>query len=284
MRRAVLLLIIGGCGRIGFSPISQTDAADGPAPDAVAPFSTPVMLTMLSSAFEDDDPTLTDDELEIYFSSDRPGSQASDIWRSLRASTSDPWAAPMNVAQLNTAADEQTPELSADGLTMFLARDTSSSTMIDIFVSTRATRNQPWSTPVLVAELASGSDDFAPATSPDQLAMVFTRGAVTVDAKLFLTTRTSTTAAWGTPVAIVDAPGELENQAWLGDASIYYTINVGAAEQRIARAARTAPGSFAAPQTIPEIDLPGSESDPWLSVSERAIYFEHEDDLYMATR
>jgi hypothetical protein len=278
MRHAVVLVLLGACGRIGFTAQSDATSSDG----ALGAFSAPMPIAELNSASEDDDPTLTDDELEIYFTSTRPNDIGEDIWRSQRASTSDPWGTPTNVAELNTAASEATPELTSDGLTIFLARD-GGATGTDIFVSTRAARDQPWSVPVPVTELVSNNFDWAAATSPDQLTMIFTRGAPLTDAQLLLTTRASVGNAWSTPVVVLDVTGQQENQAWLDEVDIYYTIN-SSSLQTIYRADRIGSAGFGPPVAIPEIDLAGSESDPWLSPSTRAIYFEHEDDLYVAYR
>jgi hypothetical protein len=71
----------------------------------------------LNSDFADIEPVLSRDGLEIYFVSDRPGSQlyppdgccgpagqpSPDIWVSRRASTSDPWGTPENLDDVNAS-------------------------------------------------------------------------------------------------------------------------------------------------------------------------------------
>src|SRR5688572_22930516 len=61
-------------------------------------WSAPVEIVELTSGFGEDDPSLTDDLLEIYFGSRRTGSiGAEDIWMASRASPADPWGTPTNV-------------------------------------------------------------------------------------------------------------------------------------------------------------------------------------------
>jgi hypothetical protein len=280
MRRVAMLLLVGACGRISFDA-RQDARGDGASLDAeLGAVSAPMPIAELNSIDEDDDPTLTDDELEIYFTSGR-GNAGGNIWRSQRASKADAWDAPAMVTELSTAAEEQTPELTADGLTIFFARD--AGTSIDIFMSTRAARGAPWSTPVRVTELASNAEDSAPATSPDQLTMIYTRGSVTADAQLLLTTRASLTDTWSAPAVVLFAAGQQYDQAWIGYEIVYYTVNTPKV-QAIYRAQRTGPTTFGQQEAIPELDIPGDEADPWLPSAQRAIYFEHDNDLYVAKR
>jgi hypothetical protein len=95
--------------------------------------------------------------------------------------------------------------------------------------------------------------------------------------------RASLTDAWGVPAVVLDAAGQQEDQAWIGDDVVYYTVNMPNV-QAIYRAMRTGPTTFGPQLAIPELDIPGDEGDPWLPRSQRAIYFEHDNDLYVATR
>src|SRR5262245_946591 len=127
------------------------DAANGSgdAPvDAAVPLGpwsapTPIEITPV----DDDDPTATGDLLELYFN------RTNDIYVTKRASLTDPWGAPVAVAELNTGNTETTPEVTYDGLTIYFASSRAGSLGgNDIWRSTRTSRTVPWSTPVHVNE------------------------------------------------------------------------------------------------------------------------------------
>ena len=94
------------------------------------PWGEPVNLgpTVNSSAF-DSDASLSADGLELYFNSNRPGGYGyCDIWVTRRATTSDPWGAPVNLGPtVNSSIDEGDAEISSDGLTLYFNRWNSSS-------------------------------------------------------------------------------------------------------------------------------------------------------------
>ncbi len=80
----------------------------------------------LNTPYDEQQPTLSRDGLEIYFVSNRLGSQidpdgavSADIWMSTRASTADPWSAPQPVAALNSRYWEGRAALSFDGTTIY---------------------------------------------------------------------------------------------------------------------------------------------------------------------
>jgi len=74
-----------------------------------------------SATAQDGHPNLRRDGLEIVFFSTRPGTLgAQDLYSSSRASTSDPWSAPVNLGALvNSAAPDTRPSLSWDGTTLY---------------------------------------------------------------------------------------------------------------------------------------------------------------------
>lgn len=90
---------------------------------AGAEWSEPVNLTPLNTAFNDRQAFLSNDELTIYLSSDRPNGFGSlDMWMSERASLESEWRTPVNLGPpINTAAPDFAPNLSADGHLLFFA-------------------------------------------------------------------------------------------------------------------------------------------------------------------
>jgi hypothetical protein len=137
---------------------------DLPIPDtfAACPFGAPRRIDLLSETdATDDDPTLTADLLEMYFNSDRPGGEGyADVYVSRRDSVSDPWGAPRLVAGLSTSVGETTPEISEDGLTIWVASDQAGGEGdADIWRWTRPDRDSSWGGRTRIAELSTRERD-----------------------------------------------------------------------------------------------------------------------------
>src|SRR5262249_34464001 len=97
--------------------------------------------------------TLTDDMLEIYFTSNK------DIWVSRRASKDVPFGPSQGLDAINTTSKETSPAISADGLTLWFATDRADSTNLDIWMAKRDSRDTDWGPPVSCPNLNSPGDD-----------------------------------------------------------------------------------------------------------------------------
>ena len=97
-------------------------------------------------------PSISADGLSLYFVSNRPdGYGETDIWVTTRATTQDDWAEPVNLGPaINNATYVQGPSISADGLVLFFEsiRLGSGVGSCDLWMSRRATTNDPWGEPV----------------------------------------------------------------------------------------------------------------------------------------
>jgi hypothetical protein len=84
-------------------------------------FSPPTLITELSTPQRDTRTTIRRDGLEIFITSDRPGSVGLlDVWVSTRATAFDLWSPPVNPGpSINTTANDGAPALSADGATFY---------------------------------------------------------------------------------------------------------------------------------------------------------------------
>ena len=81
-------------------------------------------LTALNTASNDEGASLMADELTIFFTSDRAnGAGQLDIWMSTRATKTSPLSPAVNVAVVNSAADEMNVAVSADGRELFFSSD-----------------------------------------------------------------------------------------------------------------------------------------------------------------
>ena len=91
--------------------------------DPAQPFSAPVLIPELDSPEIDEGPSLTTDELEIFFESTRGGTTF-DIYTARRASISDPFDPPVPVTELNTPNDDTLPFISGDGRRLYFNYNT----------------------------------------------------------------------------------------------------------------------------------------------------------------
>src|SRR5262249_8488110 len=101
------------------------------------------------------------------------------------------------------------PAVSLDGLRIWFASDRGSVGRGQIWMASRASRAGPWNAPAPVAELASGSIDFAPAVdatettlylSSDRANAAATAGGA--DFAAYAATRAWTGGAWGWPAPV----------------------------------------------------------------------------------
>jgi WD40-like Beta Propeller Repeat len=98
-------------------------------------------VSELNSAGNDIQPNVRKDGREIVFSSNHAYANAKggqDIYVSTRASTDDPWSAPVNLGDaVNTGAAESRPSLSWDARTLLFGRTPGPEGMSDIYITTR---------------------------------------------------------------------------------------------------------------------------------------------------
>jgi hypothetical protein len=122
-------------------------------PTIADPWGEPVNLgSTINSPNWEYGPSISADGLSLYFVSNRPGSYGdSDIWVVTRETTNDDWGEPVNLGPtINDAMYTQGPSISADGLVLFFEsiRPGSGVGSCDLWMSRRATINDPWGEPV----------------------------------------------------------------------------------------------------------------------------------------
>ena len=167
-------------------------------------FGTPQIVAELNAPPDrTDNPTLTGDLLEIYFTSDRVSGNG-DVWFATRTRATDPFGAPAPVTAVNTDGFETSSAISTDGLTLWFGSDRPGGAGdIDVWVSTRASRTEPWSTPVNVVDLNSPVDDIP--RPPGQHGLVMPLSSQRTDPQsyeTYLAARPSSGAPFSTPVLI----------------------------------------------------------------------------------
>lgn len=117
----------------------------------------------------DGQPFVTADGQELWFTSNRDGGRGGvDLWRAEATATG--FAAPENIAALNSTVDDWFPMLSADRLTVYfssLRTATGARGKFDIWTAHRDTLDGAFSPPTLVDAINSSGEDFATWLSPD---------------------------------------------------------------------------------------------------------------------
>jgi hypothetical protein len=107
-------------------------------------FSPATLVSELSSAATDQRPSVRFDGLEIFFYSNRPGSDGNDLWVSTRNTVFEPWSTPENLGPtVNSTYADQQPFIAADRQTLFFASNRPGGfDALDLYVTTR-TKNKP---------------------------------------------------------------------------------------------------------------------------------------------
>jgi Tol biopolymer transport system component len=159
---------IGGLG--GGDVWKATRASVGAAWDP------PVNVTEVNSAASDVGTEVSPDGLTLYFSSNRAGGAGRlDFYVSTRPNRSAAWSAPVRIAELSSPESDEGIFVSPSGLVAYFHSDRDAATpgVYTIYRATRTSVQVPWSTPVRVAELDSGTGDENPWVTADDCTMYF---------------------------------------------------------------------------------------------------------------
>jgi Tol biopolymer transport system component len=139
----------GGCGGWDLWMTTRETTSD--------PWGDPCNLgPTVNSPADESCPSITADGLELYFGEwddFRPGGSGySDLWVTKRPTKDEPWGTPVNLGDtVNSSYPEGWPFISADGLKLYFSSNRAggygSSDSIDIWVTTRARTDSPWTKP-----------------------------------------------------------------------------------------------------------------------------------------
>jgi len=144
--------------------------------------------------------------LELYFTSKRPGgSGPADIYMTTRATTNTPWAPPINLgATINSPYHDSEPWITADGLELYFGSSRPGGHgELDIYVTTRVTKNTAWVPPVnLGSTINSSANDGAACISADgrTLCFVSVRSGGYGKMDIWMARRASVSHPWEPPV------------------------------------------------------------------------------------
>jgi hypothetical protein len=159
-----------------------------------------------NSSAGDYNPTLTTDGLTLVFASTRSGGHGSgDFWQSTRVSLNTSFGTPFNLgAKINSSANESSPTISGDGLTLYFASNRSGGEGdLDLYRASRTNILSGFGVPVsLGSAVNSTSQDAAPSITNDGLSLYFTsqRSGGLGSNDIWLSTRPSLRKLFGAPV------------------------------------------------------------------------------------
>lgn len=299
MRVAWLVSVTSACsftpGMLSSSPTMDDASSDA---DPTTGWSNPVELTELRDPLGTgaDDPSLTDDLLQIYYGTSRSGGQGfEDIWFAKRSSVNDPFGAPEPVVELNSPMIETTMRITGNGKAIYFTSNRGG-TGQNIYMSTRTDVDQPWSNPSPVPELSTVNGDWAPFAQSDQLRVILCSGPTEAEEALYVATRASTQTTWSAlmRVAELDETNESEcDPVEPRSGVLYYSSNHLNADLRfdIYRASRTgSTAPYGNRTAVASVNKPGvNDRDAWVSADEQTMVFASDRDLvnmqlYITTR
>jgi hypothetical protein len=218
------------------------------------------------------------------------------------------WSTPEHLdAPINTAANEQGPTLSRDGLTLYFGSDRPGSLgFIDIWVAKRACLECPWGLPVNVGPVVnSAASESGPSLSLDghQLFFTKTEPGTPGSQDIYVSRRADPNddAGWESPVLLgpgvntsaFEAGAEYVQSAEDGAANFYFNRTPAGGTADLYTAALTRQGDTRGPaMLVAELSDPiGTDQGPSIRSDGREIYFFSTrsgglggNDLWISTR
>jgi hypothetical protein len=232
----------------------------------------------LNTELIEDNPTLTADMLQIFFTSNRDGS--SDVWFATREFTSDLFGTPERLAEASTDDDDTSPAIAFDGLTLYVGLNAQPGGLgnYDIWALERATRTSAWSELVHVAELNSTEDDIPRPTAVDGTVMPLGSRRGLEGYRTYLAVRPTPDDPFGEPELVSELVVEGRNavDGFLTEDGLMLFFSSAASEGTgdlyySTRPNPTEPFGEAVP--ITDLNEVSDERDPWLSPDGRWLYF-----------
>lgn len=271
-RTELLLLtaLLGACGRIGFdSPreLADAGAADAPVSCTWGPFSTPELIPETDTAAREWAPSISPDELELYFSRDEA---TVNLYRATRPTRTSTWTTVAAVPELaTTSPEEDDPTVASDGLEIFYGKD-------NVLRAARTSTAAPFGPGVVVvANTTMMPSNKGPELSRDDLSLYFMSeppGA----SELYVMQRPSRQQAFGAPTLLaLDPLGQPGFPTISADGLELLFSSIHGAERDLWRVQRaTTADPFGPPTRVDELSAVGEDDwDPELSADGKSVWF-----------
>ena len=270
--------------------VGEVDAGMADAGMAESQFSEPQRVANIGvDGGRDDDPSLSADLTLLFFNSRREGGEGrEDIWFSTRAAPNQEWSAPRPVEELNTEERETGISLAPDGLSLWFSSDRSGGAGgLDVYVSTRAARDQSWGAPERVPELCSEDDDLISSIADAGRTAYLARRDDDGDYDLYVALRASSTAAFSAPEPMAELNSSAEeSDAFPFEAGRKLVLTRAEDLWLAERASRSEPFALRGP--LEELNSDGDDRDAWFSQDGRYVVFASDRDgntaLFEASR
>ncbi|HTU59027.1 MAG TPA: hypothetical protein VMF89_11350 [Polyangiales bacterium] len=242
-------------------------------------FNEPQLLEALVSPAKTDNPSVSGDLLELYFTSERSGN--ADIYVAQRSAPSTPFLAPRRVDALSTTGLETSPIITADALTLYWASDRDGGLGdLDIWLSTRPDRSSSaWSAPQNLRSLNSSAKDLPrlPGLHDTVMPLSSDRGSRGYYSVLFAA-RSAEPNGYLSPEPVPELDFERSStvDGFLTDdgLTLFYVTGpaIGAADMFVA-ARRNTNEPFEHFVPLADLNTASDERDPWLSADQTRFYF-----------
>jgi hypothetical protein len=197
-----------------------------------------------------------------------------------------------------SGADANNPTFTADLLELYLTTGRAGGLgSQDIWVSKRASPNDPWGAPVPVPELNSADLETSSAISADGLTIYFGSDRAGGKGKIdvWMATRPDRASSWSAPVNVPELSSTDDDMAHPAMGSnlmvVVATRSLAPPDWDLLRATRPDQASpFGTPTPITELNSTASDDDPYLSADGQVFFFNssrvsgNDEDLYYATR
>jgi Tol biopolymer transport system component len=241
----------------------------------------------VAAANEQWSPNLSVDDLTLFFSV--YDGQNNKIYSATRTAKGASFGIPTHVTVSGGAgpagpAQQQSPFLSHDGLTLYFVATSSLGTDKDIWYATRSTTTGSFTNAQALASVNSTKDDLRPWVSDDELTIYFAslRPGGSGDADIWTASRATRTSTFSTPVNVesINSTSRDSSPFLTPDLlTIYFSSSRpgGNGERDIWRAKRaSAQGIFGAPAIVASIDSIALDSDVALSHDGTELFFTSE--------
>jgi len=249
---------------------------DAPADGSMmyVPWGTPVAVPSLNAVFGqgEGDPSFTSNRLTVMLTSNSPD----DIFECTRPAIGQAFTCV--VLAINSVTDDKSPEISADGLTLYFTSDRGGA--FDVYVTRKL--GGVWINPVVASGLSSATTDDDIAISPDGLTAIVEQDPGTNHFVFY--TRASTLQMFANPVTHteLEITADIAAPTITNNGDIIY-FHAGATRD-IYMATRKLNGTYNTPVPVTELNTASRDAAPFVSVDNKYMLFERAGDIYETSR